>query len=433
MNGIGPFTVPAAGGSVTADVTTNTSAVVVFNASSNNLSVSLGAQGVGRWLPAWTGDVFYPNSNFDGAVVMTTPTTATLTSAVLINRYNSGDAVKGTYPYSFVQAVSQLANQQTLVNDGNSNPVQVIESTSAGSPSSNLSMYNTGKVTFLGTDTGNYVVLFSVVPSVVGPNPANISIGAGQSITGIAGASFISTATSNSLRGTSFETQSTTNNFLHTVTIGNAGSPNITLNNNGNITATAPMTLLAGNQETGFCGAQGTVSGGGQAVGVGVNFKTVLTNVPTSLTFTVSGSNNFSSGPNSGFYTVYGCFMNATLAAAGNGFWFGKYVTSGNCIRAVDLITQTFDHHCDHCGNLRTGLPIHTDVVVMTDMGTEPGASMLAVSPCPACGSVENLNTNLSSAAELDTTPSSDGSTTYGEQAAFIRQIQGLLGLSLAS
>ena len=96
----------------------------------------------------------------------------------------------------------------------------------------------------------------------------------------------------------------------------------------GNWSAPSYLTI-GGKQETGFCGVDQVAAGAGVTVGQGVNFKTVMTNVPSSVTFSSSTSGN-TSGNNLNTFTKYGFAFTITSTGAGRFFNYGSYTTVGN-------------------------------------------------------------------------------------------------------
>lgn len=87
----------------------------------------------------------------------------------------------------------------------------------------------------------------------------------------------------------------------------------------------------AGAQQTGYLSIHAASLAAGQTAGVGVNFVPVLSNTPTSLTFTAISSVNVGAGPSvtTGSLTPYGCEVTVTAAVAGAVVWTGKYTTVG--------------------------------------------------------------------------------------------------------
>ena len=99
----------------------------------------------------------------------------------------------------------------------------------------------------------------------------------------------------------------------------------------GVLHAPAPVTLAAGNQETGACGFDWVASGANDLRGYVVNFKTRMTNSPSSVTLTVASSSNVKVGtPTASSITRDGFLFFLEAAAAGSCNWIGAYTTVGN-------------------------------------------------------------------------------------------------------
>jgi hypothetical protein len=180
---------------------------------------------------------------------------------------------------------------------------------------------------------------------------------------------------------------------------------------------TTGVVQYAGAAELGFCGAEGDVSTAGHFVGGGVNFRSTMTNVPTSITLVTNDHSNDASHVATRIIST-GFSIGVSATAAGHVFWFGTYQTNGNCINAVDLANRTFDHHCDNCLNRNLAQPF-SDIVV-TNGGGVPGQSSMAFI-CPQCGAMEFWNTNLG--------PEDEDGEWRGTQAKRIRAIMLLLAV----
>ncbi len=88
--------------------------------------------------------------------------------------------------------------------------------------------------------------------------------------------------------------------------------------------------LKSGIQETGYFGLKiRSDNAGGEFHGMGVNFKTVLTNSPSSVTLTVDDSNNYSNLSVTNM-SQYGFFFEFDTVAAGAAHVRGTYDTIGN-------------------------------------------------------------------------------------------------------
>jgi hypothetical protein len=134
--------------------------------------------------------------------------------------------------------------------------------------------------------------------------------------------------------------------------------------------------------------------------GNGITFPAVLASAPTSLTFAAQTTQNISSGPNAGNFSVWGCDVYVTATATGNGWWIGLYTTNGNCLREVDPLARTARHHCDACDHLSDALPL----AVLIERGALAGQPTYAVT-CQACGARECFNPALTAADESDPDP----------------------------
>lgn len=74
----------------------------------------------------------------------------------------------------------------------------------------------------------------------------------------------------------------------------------------------------------------GTSSLAGDVWGSSVQFAAVLSQPPTSLTFTTLSALNVASGPTAASLTNWGAHVSVTSAANGGGYWIGTYTTVGN-------------------------------------------------------------------------------------------------------
>lgn len=229
-------------------------------------------------------------------------------------------------------------------------------------------------------------------------------------------------------RGVVFTQQGIGGGNLFTVGLTPTSGTKSWIDQAGALHATAPVTLVSGNQETGFAGLEGTANAGNN-LSVGVNFKTVTTNTPSSLTLTTSFSGNTTSQTATGM-TKYGFWLSIKATATGDTYWAGTYTTVGNCLLAVDTAAQTFDHHCDQCGALHQGVAL--DELVMA-VGPTPARSSLSYT-CPECGASEHFNCALSAEDENDESPQGAGAyaTTRGAQAALIRSLMAALQMAVA-
>lgn len=135
--------------------------------------------------------------------------------------------------------------------------------------------------------------------------------------------------------GTSHSTQG---NYLAIAQVTTDASGNININTDKRQTkqpltsgmmVKAPDTLAPGSQETGYCGIQGQVNAVNVYIGTGVNFKTNMSNIPSSVTLTQRVA-LIAAGQAVQDITVDGFFFNVASTAAGTVHWYGTYVTVGN-------------------------------------------------------------------------------------------------------
>lgn len=92
---------------------------------------------------------------------------------------------------------------------------------------------------------------------------------------------------------------------------------------------TAPPTLAPGYQETGLCGLGYNAAGAGAYNGSVINFKTVMSNVPSGITLAADASGNVATTAVANI-SIYGFRLGITSTAAGDAYWVGRYVTVGN-------------------------------------------------------------------------------------------------------
>lgn len=94
------------------------------------------------------------------------------------------------------------------------------------------------------------------------------------------------------------------------------------------LTADTPI-LIAGQQESGVGGGFLYAGVAGQALGVMVNFKQRMTNVPSGITLTPTSTLN-ANAPTALSITVDGFLLSWTAPAIGQSRWIGTYTTVGN-------------------------------------------------------------------------------------------------------
>lgn len=99
----------------------------------------------------------------------------------------------------------------------------------------------------------------------------------------------------------------------------------------GVLHTTAPAVLAPGNQIVGWsCGCAFTATAANQRLAVMVSFPCQLTNTPTSVTLSGSGSNLVAGFPATGSASTTGFLLTIEAAAAGTCSWTGTYTTAGN-------------------------------------------------------------------------------------------------------
>lgn len=95
-------------------------------------------------------------------------------------------------------------------------------------------------------------------------------------------------------------------------------------------TLQAPPTLAHSHQETGYAAGAGVAAHNGDAWAFPINFKTVMTNVPSSITLSASSSSNCTASAPGGNITKYGFALVLTATTATSFSWVGSYTTVGN-------------------------------------------------------------------------------------------------------
>jgi hypothetical protein len=178
--------------------------------------------------------------------------------------------------------------------------------------------------------------------------------------------------------------------------------------------STSGIVQSTGASEKGACGGEQPHPTAGDLITFMSAYKTVMKNVPTSITLTQVAALNVTGGSlNTSNITVYGFVVGWNATASSNSFWYGSYQTNGNCILAVDEVNETFDHHCDGCQKVTYGNPmsklVHS-VVHEQDCITYT---------CSSCGASECFNTQL--------TEEDEGDHHRGQQARHIRRVQDVL------
>lgn len=228
---------------------------------------------------------------------------------------------------------------------------------------------------------------------------------------------------------------------------GTATAPNLTAMDNGIFasvqqdgstpmtgqqTVVAPDKLASGVQETNGTGMQTFTPTASQFFAIYTRFRNQMTNTPTSIT--LNGDIGVVNAINvvTTFLTRDGFLLQWECSTSGQTTWLGHYTTVGNCLLAVDLGANTFDQHCEQCGNVHTGVSI-TALFAATNYGGIAGAQALSFT-CPDCGANELYDARVTGADESDPTPQGAGAfaTTRGAQATMIRQLLSLLSMPIA-
>lgn len=343
-------------------------------------------------------------------------------SVLVVTWYLEGEQPNGHYPVNFNLLTFNGGNvgvASSIVNDTSPSGTQIIEARPAAAAGPYYLVTNDGNVTMRGTLTIGFKTGL-VPPNVtIVDNGSDLTLAIGGLVGPGAVGGFGFSVISNGSAVTPF---------------GIAQSPGVSplswIDGAGVLHATAPVTLAAGNQETGFAGFRAKVATVGDTVGVGVNFKTTMTNVPTSISTTIVSAVNVTSA-NILNVTNVGFSLEGPSNNTSGSWLYVKYTTVGNCVLALDMAARTFDHHCDTCRAEHRAISLDA---ILTTPGATP-ASSAASYICPDCGAVEHFTCGLTAADEQDATPQSSGeyATTRGAQATLIRQLMTALGMAVAA
>lgn len=347
-------------------------AVVIANESPYSLQVSTGSGGL--WIVAQTADLVPCDSTaFNGNLTITTDNYLSNAAnapsfLVYMTAYAPGEAIRGTYPAPLVRLANggaAVTVASSVVNDNNAPGTNVLEATPAGSVDSYALIRNDGTVDFK-------AISQNVETDILHLTPGSVSLAAKLAVRLLYGIGVtqldsgkISTDGLGDVTAVSLIAQSAINPFLTvnptsiTVTSNaipgtyqgmtvfvwenGASLPILDLGTNQNsgqvvhisgagiITANAPVTLAAGNQETDGCGRIFQAAAANEGDGYYVPFKCHMTNVPTSITLTVSSSGNVKAGtPTATNITRDGFLFFVEAAGAGVCSWQGTYTTVGN-------------------------------------------------------------------------------------------------------
>lgn len=106
------------------------------------------------------------------------------------------------------------------------------------------------------------------------------------------------------------------------------GTRMFAVDNNGQVNSAASPKLTSGYQETGYVGNQAPNSSASGNIGIGCNFKSQMTNVPSGISYSNIASTGFASQFANNF-DAYGCFIGGA-ASGNNPYYLGTYTTIGN-------------------------------------------------------------------------------------------------------
>ena len=318
---------PSAGsGSFQAGAVNRCSALWIMNESLNFLQLDFGAAETSKIIQPWSNKLIRltnPVQTVNWSVAATLQATGAPVSVVFVETYDSSEDMSALIsgPLSRQTNVGNpidVATTSQLINDSSASGTQIIEARPTGAAGPSVQVTNDGNITMRGALT----IAFNtglLPPSVqLSDNGNDLALVIG----GLAGPGADG--------GYAFGAVS---NGANVMPFGIAQSPGVSplswIDGAGVLHATAPVTLVSGHQETGYMGIQFVAAGAGQTFGVGVNFKTVLTNTPSSITATLITSANVNSVIES-HITPYGFFLGVTSTAAGAGFYVATYTTVGN-------------------------------------------------------------------------------------------------------
>ena len=353
-------------------------AVVIANESPYGLQVSTGSGG--QWIVAQTADIVACDSTaFNGNLTIITDSYLSNASnapsfLVYMTVYAPGEAIRGTYPAPLMRLANggaALTVAASVVNDNNPT-TNVLEATPAGSVDSYALIRNDGAVDFkaisqnvetdmlhitpgsvsaaaklvmqlvqtlgplsldngkITTDgSGNITTMGDILfhPSALGTNETILNMpGAGDFVVTVNGT--VGPGNYNGFSVSVWENGTAVNLFG----FGSNQTANKSyMDGSGVLHAPAPVTLAPGHQVTGFSlGGAFTATAAGQRFAYTINFPLLLTNVPSSITLTGSGTNLSGGFPATGSISTSGFLFTIQAAAAGTCNWQGTYTTVGN-------------------------------------------------------------------------------------------------------
>lgn len=275
---------------------TNATAILqVYNESAAGLRLTGKNSGLAFDLPAggWN-NIEVPAGETEIDYVVLYVMQGALVNTLLATYYALNESVPRAASVGNSPIGGSLSQATSVIQDGTAYPKTLVESSPSNYPSltpQSVNLLTDGTLTLVTPSNGAFTPAFKVVPgSAIGGGAfSHIEADNGQVLTDGVG-----------------------NTTLKTVK------------------AQAPVKLAAGSQETGYCsGLQNNVNNTGTTGGP-ANFKTTMTNIPSSITVNVASSSN-APAPTAGNITLYGFSLFWTPTAAGNqSFVEATYVTVGN-------------------------------------------------------------------------------------------------------
>ena len=251
--------------------------------------------------------------------------------------YEPGEAVPetpllGNSPIGIGGTVN-TSTTNAVINDGSPVATTVIEATPSGAAGSQLIWRNDGS----GVLGGGLIVItsagiFTAIPAQAiplaalanGNLPSGVIVGAAATLASVIGAFDNGTGQMHSTvngRGMAMGYNDGGGTYHQVLGVDAAG----------NVTTVAPPTLTAGIQETGGCGVDFVAAAASNGLGVWTPFRCRMTNVPTSITLTVTTSSNVKAGsPSATQITRDGFLLFLAANASGTCDWIGTYTTVGN-------------------------------------------------------------------------------------------------------
>lgn len=260
----------------------------IINSSPYQLKVEMGGMGGFTQPEMFTEDIAI-DRRYNGKLVITpvqvmSSVSQALTNNIAINAYAPGEIrAPVAQPITTYANVGNITVAQILNTIGEAVPTYTMYDLPAGYLNPTLIFRNDGEFVVSPLSNGSQIGTFSILPGGGAGNFATVNMDGGL----------------------------------------------IRTNGQGQITATAPINLNSGSQETGQTGLIASNASAGGLVALVQNFKTVMTNTPTSITLNVANQTN-NSVPSGSEITKYGFTLAWTATIAGATSWRGQYVTAGN-------------------------------------------------------------------------------------------------------